>query len=138
MHDNSTIDYKVSGIVRKTIQPEVIGDCGYLRKEATLGISNSILLQNSGSLQLKKLLELSYRKATFDIPGTGLLYDITKTYSDEYISIEGNYKDENGGIQKVEIIENIPDEYGNVTNNYLVVRTINGEEYEDEVQLNNL
>ena len=63
MHDNSTLDYKVAGSVRKTLHPEVIGNCGYLEKNATMGITNAFILKNSGNFRLKKLMEISLREA---------------------------------------------------------------------------
>lgn len=131
MHDNSTTDYKVSGEVRKTIHQESFNGVGYLRKESTLGLSNRYIRSNAGKFKFKRLLQVSYSKGEFRY--NDKYVDITRGFNEKKIKLWGQYKDINGNINTVEIVENIPIN-NEVTNIYRV--KINGNI--TEVELNNL
>lgn len=122
MHDNSTTDYKVAGEVRKTIHQESFGGVGYLRKESTLGLSNRYIRSNAGEFKLKRLLKISYSKGIFKYNGSYI--DITKSFNGKRNILWGQYKDFNGNINTVEIIENVA-QNGIISNIYKV--KINGE-----------
>lgn len=122
MHDNSTTDYKVAGEVRKTIHQESFNGVGYLRKESTLGLSNRYIRSNAGQFSLKRLLRISYSQGEFKYNGSYV--DITKSFNGKRNILWGQYKDFNGNINTVEIIENVPQ--GGVVSNIYKVK-INGE-----------
>lgn len=93
LSDNSTVDYKVEGIVRKTLGHAMIEGKGVatLNKSATFGISNAFMLKNiHGRFKLKEMLRQSYTPADFFYGGRW--FDITKNFNGKRTSITGYYQ----------------------------------------------
>lgn len=108
MSDNSTVDYTVAGMVRKTLGHAMLESKGTatLNKSATFAITNAFLLKNlDGRMKLKRLLEMSLSPATFF--HNGQWYDITRNFNGKRINISGYYQVSNNGVLEVYKVSNL-------------------------------
>lgn len=93
LSDNSTVDYKVEGMVRKTLGHSMLESKGVaiLNKSATFGISNAFMLKNiHGRFKLKEMLRQAYTPANFYY--NKQWFDITKNFNGKRNNIMGYYQ----------------------------------------------